>query len=483
MGKRQTPFDMLCEPDRLMSAWKRVRANRGAPGIDQVSISEFERSLQANLAELSLRLREGRYYPMPVRAVEMRKANGGIRRLGILTVEDRIVQRAALDLIEPLFEPAFLDCSYGFRPNRSVEMAVGRVLDYRSGGDFYVVDADISDCFGSLDHELLMRLVEARIKDKRLLALIRMWLDTGLILPRTVEPQGRVYGARVIDRAVDYVSDSLDGAIGHLLDERGYSSYGYGSYAEYGAPSLYGGEARDIGSEADGDCDLHRQARKEALKRLGRDGTLLLLTYSNRFRRLLSPKAMVLTGAAALATTAYPLAARLIRNRLSAKSAGVGAVQGGALSPLLSNVYLHEFDVAMIKAGLHLVRYADDFVILCADERAAVEALEHASRKLGELRLRLNPEKTRIIRFDAGLEFLGYRFDASTARVLPAPPVRMSRLNSVFHALSTASGEARKKIAPALSSSARSAAEQVGKSASRLADGIRRWRRRRVGDD
>lgn len=479
MNKRPSPFELLCDPERLMSAWKRVRANRGAPGIDQVSIAEFEANLQANLAEISLRLREGRYYPMPVRLVEMRKANGGIRQLGILTVEDRIVQRAALDLIEPLFEPAFLDCSYGFRPNRSVEMAVQRVFDYRHAGDLYVVDADISNCFGSLDHELLMQFVQTRVKDKRLLGLIRMWLDTGLVLPRTAELPGQAGGARMLDRVVDYMSHSFDAAIGHLLDERGYSGIGCGSYGDYGVPSLYASEGHDDVHRADEQAaDLHRLARKEALKRLGRDGTLLLLTYSSRVRRLLSPKALALTGAAALATTAFPLAARLVRGRFGGKSTSVGAVQGGALSPLLSNVYLHEFDLAMVKAGLHLVRYADDFVVLCSDERTAREALDLASRKLSDLRLRLNPQKTQIMRFDAGLEFLGYRFDATTAAAAPAP-MKAPRLNGTLHVLSAASGQAARKVAPVLAAATRSAAEYAGKGASRLAEGMKRWRRRR----
>jgi RNA-directed DNA polymerase len=478
MNKRPSPFDLLCDPERLMSAWKRVRANRGAPGIDQVSITEFETNLQANLADIASRLREGRYYPMPTRIVEMRKANGGIRQLGILTVEDRIVQRAALDVIEPLFEPAFLDCSYGFRPNRSVEMAVERVLDYRRAGDLYVVNADISDCFGSLDHELLMQFVRKRIKDKRLLGLIRMWLDTGQVLPRTAEVSGQAGGARVLERVVDYMSHSFDAAIGHLLDERGYSGIGYGGYGDFGAPSLYGSEGHDEVRRADEQAaDPRRLARKEALKRLGRDGALLLLTYSGRARRLLSPKALALTGAAALATTAIPRAARLVRGRLSAKPVNVGAVQGGALSPMLSNIYLHEFDVAMMKAGLHLVRYADDFVILCHDERTARKALDTASRKLTDLRLRLNPQKTHVMRFDAGLEFLGYRFDAKTAAA-PAP-MKAPRLSGTLHVFSEASEHAARKIVPALASRTRSAAEYAGKGASRLAEGIKRWRRRR----
>ncbi|HZT59662.1 MAG TPA: reverse transcriptase domain-containing protein [Pyrinomonadaceae bacterium] len=424
MHKRPTPFDVLTEPTSLLRAWRRVRANRGAAGVDQVTLAEFERDLQANLEALSARLREGRYYPMPVRTVQMRKAAGGTRTLGILTVEDRIVQRAALDALEPLFEPSFLECSYGFRPNRSVELAVERVLAYRAGGDAYVVDADIADCFGTLDHDLLMRLVGARVRDKRMLALIRMWLDAGLVLPATprADEQG---GAGVLERATDYVGGSMDAAIMHLLDERGYGAYGYGGYADYQAATTQdeagaeGGEACDPAEEA------RRRARKEAFKRLGRDGVLLMLTYANRARRLLSPATLLLTGAAALGVVAYPAAARAVRRRLGARAAG--AVQGGSLSPLLSNAYLHEFDVAMTRAGLHLVRYADDFVILCRGEAEAREALGLAARKLAEMRLRVNPAKTRVTRFDAGFVFLGYRFGggASPASppVVPVAPV------------------------------------------------------------
>lgn len=417
MRRRPTPFDMLTEPAGLMQAWRRVRANRGAAGVDQVTIAEFERNLQANLDALSARLREGRYYPMPVRTIEMRKATGGTRTLGILTVEDRIVQRAALDAVEPLFEPAFLDCSYGFRPDRSVGMAVERVLAYRAEGDAYVVDADIADCFGSLDHDLLMRLVGARIRDKRLLALVRMWLDTGQVLPATPRGELTTEGLSLLDRTTAYLGGSVDAAITQLLDERGYGGYGYEGYTDYHAGAYEAGPAAADGS--DPAVETRGRARREALKRLGRDGILLLLTYSNRARRLLSPTALALSGAAALGMLAYPAAARAVRRRLGAREVGMGAVQGGALSPLLSNVYLHEFDLAMTRAGLHLVRYADDFLILCRDEAQAREALVLATRKLAEMRLRLHPEKTRITPFDAGFIFLGYSFGGGEASRAP----------------------------------------------------------------
>lgn len=423
MSQRPTPFETMTEPASLLRAWRRVRANRGVAGTDRVTIAEFERDLEANLAALAARLREGRYYPMPVRLAQMRKAGGGTRTLGILTVEDRIAQRAALEAIEPLFEPAFLACSYGFRPNRSVEMAVERALDYGANGDAYVVDADIADCFGSLDHDLLMRLVGARIRDKRLLALIRMWLDTGQALPTSERAEGSADGLKLWERTTGYLTDSVDAAIMRLMDERGYSSYGYAGYTDYYAGAAATDEAEGAGAKgSDPAEEARRQARNEALKRLGRDGILLLLTYANRTRRLLSPTTLALTGAAALGLVVYPAAARAVRRRIGARAAGgVGAVQGGALSPLLSNIYLHEFDVEMTKAGLHLVRYADDFVILCRDEAQARAALALAARKLAALRLRLNPEKTRITPFAAGFVFLGYRFGGAETGAARAP--------------------------------------------------------------
>ena len=453
MHKRPIPFDTLSDPANLMKAWRKVRANRGAAGVDQMTIAEFERNLQVNLESLSTRLREGRYYPMPVRTMQMRKASGGMRTLGILTVEDRIVQRAALDAIEPLFEPAFLDCSYGFRPNRSVEMAVQRIMKFRADGDAFIVDADIADCFGSLDHDLLMKLVSARIRDKRLLALIGMWLDTGQVLPASLCDRATQESATLFHRATEYLGGSIDAAIAHLLDERGYGSYGYAGYMDYTAGTI-DAEVQEISTTGSGAGDAvtgaHRLARKEALKRLGRDGILLLLTYSNRARRLLSPTAIALTGAAALTMAAYPVVSRAFSRRLSARAARLGAVQGGSLSPLLSNIYLHEFDVTMTRAGLHLVRYADDWVILCRDEAQAREALVLASRKLAEMHLRLHPEKTRITRFDDGFIFLGYQFGAQAAIRSGMPPVPPPQLAARIEGQTTMASQVWAKLSPAV---------------------------------
>jgi len=220
----------------------------------------------------------------------------------------------------------------------------------------------------------------------------------------------------IVERLGDYATGSVNAAMSHLLDKGGY---GYGHYAGRGRAAYDDDEAID---DATAEETISRAARKEALRRLGRDGLLLLLTSATRARRWLTPATLAITGAAVLATAAYPKASRYLREKLSARrSGGVGALQGSPLSSLLSNVYLHEFDRAMMKAGLHLARYADDWIICCRDEQSAHAALELAARELHRLKLQLNTEKTRITRFDQGLEFLGYRFHPHLIAASPVP--------------------------------------------------------------
>jgi len=461
MHKRQTPFDLLCELSVLMNAWKSVRANKGAAGIDLVTIAEFERDLMNNLQSLAERLGEGRYYPMPARTVEMKKRSGGTRTLGILTVEDRIVQRALLDVVEPLWEPAFLDCSFGFRPGRNVEMAVKQVLDFRAAGDLFVVDADIRDCFGAIRHDLLMQLAGRRIHDKRLLTLIRIHLDTGQALaPENASDE------TLLERLTGYAGESVDAAITHLLDER--ASLGYGAYAGYGAyPAPYPLDADAPRDES----EMRRQARNQALRRLGQNAAVVGLTYLGRSRRLFSPATLAVAGAAVIAGAAYPAASRALRKRLGGRPSGVGTVQGGALSPFLSNVYMHEFDRAMLDARLRLVRYADDFVICCRTESEARAAMELAARKLADLGLQMHPDKTRIARFDqeGGLEFLGYRFDQFTINAAPLP-----QQTSLVTALLN---ESKEKLAPAVARLKQGATRSARETAHRISSLTRRLKR------
>lgn len=415
MNRRQAPYDRLCDPDHLLRAWRQVRRNRGAAGIDQVTLAEFERELMSNINALVARLREGRYYPMPARMFEMKKAGGGVRKLAILSVEDRIVQRAALDAIEPVFEAAFYDCSFGFRPNRNVQMAIERALAYRAAGDIYLVDADISDCFGSLDNDILMQLVSRRVRDKRMLGLIRMWLDCGQVLPQDPPVESDQKRAGFADQLGDYAAGSVNSAVSHLLEEENYGGHAYYAESDFDDESLRVDPSDDLIMAA------RNRARKEAIRRLGRDGLLLLLTSAARAKRWMTPAALAVTGAAALAAAMYPKASRYLQQKMSARQGGVGALQGSPLSALLSNIYLHEFDTALIKARLHLVRYADDWIICCHDEQSAHAAMELAARELHRLKLRLNLEKTRITRFDQSPEFLGYRFHPHLIAAAPAP--------------------------------------------------------------
>ncbi|MCI0392604.1 MAG: reverse transcriptase/maturase family protein [Acidobacteria bacterium] len=484
MNRRTSPYDLLCDPDHLLRAWRQVRRNRGAAGIDLMTLAEFERELMSNLNALAARLREGRYYPMPARMFEMKKTGGGVRKLAILSVEDRIVQRAALDAIEPVFEAAFFDCSFGFRPNRNVQMAIGRALSYRAAGDIYVVDGDIADCFGSLDHDLLVELVSARILDKRLLGLIRMWLDCGQVLPKQASTDGDEKSPGLpglpcfVDRLGDYATGSVNAAMSHLLDEGGH---GYGHTAGYGRATYDDDEAMDDAAAEEAISEAQRQARKEAIRRLGRDGLLLLLTSATRARRWLTPATLAITGAAVLATAAYPRASRYLRDKLlGRRSGGVGALQGSPLSSLLSNVYLHEFDKAMMRAGLHLARYADDWIICCRDEQSAHAALELAARELHRLKLQLNPEKTRITRFDQGLEFLGYRFHPHLIAAAPAPEDERASVADWWRSASGKLRQTPSQIRPA-------AAQMTERAKVRTQEGLARLkalaRRFRKGDE
>lgn len=474
MDKKRQFFEELCHPEFLMRAWRSVRRNHGAAGIDLMTLAEFERDLTANLADLSARLRAGSYFPMPLRRFEMEKADGRKRPLGIFTVEDRIAQRAAFDLLEPLWEPSFLECSYGFRPARNVEMAVKQVLDYRQAGDGWIADADIADCFGSLDHEIMMNAVSQRIRDKRLLNLIRMWLAAGQVFGDSDQtPSGNV---PLVERLGDYATGSVNEAVNYLLDERGYGT-GYGAYGSYPMSQPLNADDDELPDTA---ADSRKTARREAYKRLGRDLALLGVTFIGRRGKLFSPVTLALAGAGAVIAAAYPAASRLLRKQLGGSGGqSKGAVQGSALSPLLCNIVLHEFDVAMRRAGYHLVRYADDWVVTCRTEQEAQQALEFAARRLASLRLQLNPDKTRVIRFEQGLEFLGYKFDRFLLTATPAPTSTQQPIK-LFGKAPAALSELRDKTGPKLKLLGQQMTQQARNQVSRVSKILNR---RGKGDD
>lgn len=173
-------LEKILSRDNLNRAYKQVKSNHGAPGIDGMTVEAALPWLRKNRDELLQGIREGRYKPSPVRRKEISKPDGsGVRKLGIPTVVDRVIQQAIAQQLQPLFEPLFSEGSYGYRPKRSAQQAIRKVKVYAEQGYSHAVEIDLSKYFDTLNHELLMNLLRKQIQDKRVTELIKKYLKSG----------------------------------------------------------------------------------------------------------------------------------------------------------------------------------------------------------------------------------------------------------------------------------------------------------------
>lgn len=269
----ETLFDELISLDNLKSAWIRVSSNMGSAGIDKISLEEFQSNLNENLYILQKLLKDGEYKPLPLLIIDTRKQNGDTRVISIPAIRDRVVQGAHLNVLQPIFEGEFLDCSFAYRPGRGAYKALNRVEKLIKKGFQWVVDADIASFFDEIDQKLLLEFIKEKVNDRQVIELIEKLL-------------------------------------------------------------------------AAEETELNK-----------------------------------------------------------------GIAQGSVISPLFSNIYLHNFDKRIVGYNYNLIRYADDFVILETAKEKAEEALMKSIDVLKELYLRLNEEKTKITSLKEGFVFLGYEFN------------------------------------------------------------------------
>ena len=174
-------LERILSRENLNRAYKRVKANKGAPGIDGMTVEDALPWLREHREELLDQIRNGKYKPQAVRRKEIPKPDGGIRKLGIPTVVDRIIQQAIAQQLTPIYEPLFSDGSYGYRPGRSAQMAIQKVKEYAEQGYTTAVLIDLSKYFDTLNHDLLMNMVREEVHDKRVIELIKRFLKSGVM--------------------------------------------------------------------------------------------------------------------------------------------------------------------------------------------------------------------------------------------------------------------------------------------------------------
>jgi RNA-directed DNA polymerase len=234
-------MEQVCDPKNLLRAYRRVRSNKGKPGVDGMTVHELAGWLREHNAALTASLLDGTYQPQPVRGVQIPKPGGGQRQLGIPVVVDRLVQQMILQVLDPIFDPTFSNSSYGFRPGRSAHMALEQARKYvaREGREF-VVDLDLEKFFDRVNHDILMSRIARRIGDKRLLGILRRFLQAGLMQDGVcvAREEGTPQGGPLSPLLANLLLDDLD----QLLESRGHRFCRYADDCNIYVRSLAAGQ-------------------------------------------------------------------------------------------------------------------------------------------------------------------------------------------------------------------------------------------------
>ena len=218
-------LEKILHRDNLNTAYKRVKQNGGAAGVDRMTVEEMLPYLKEHKEELLESIRSGKYKPQPVRRVEIPKPDGGKRMLGVPTVIDRMIQQAMVQVLQPIFEPTFSDNSFGFRPKRNAQQAMKRAKEYYEQGYTQVVDLDLAKYFDTVNHDLLIRMVREQIKDEAVIKLIRKFLKSGVMANGIVSPtaEGTPQGGNLSPLLSNIYLTSFD----RMLEARGHKFVRY----------------------------------------------------------------------------------------------------------------------------------------------------------------------------------------------------------------------------------------------------------------
>ena len=219
--QERTMIEEILDPDNLAEAWKRVKANKGAPGIDGMTVEDFPAFARGHWPRIATAIRNGTYHPAPVRRVMIPKSDGTKRPLGIPTVLDRVIQQAVAQVLGPLFEVDFSEHSYGYRPGRSAHQAVVVMEEGWKEGRRHAVECDLKSFFDTVNHDRLMRSLLGKVRCRKTLGLIRRYLTAGVVLPdgiREATPQGVPQGGPLSPLLANIVLDPLD----KELESRGH---------------------------------------------------------------------------------------------------------------------------------------------------------------------------------------------------------------------------------------------------------------------